>query len=666
MFFHGNYQVTRHICPRNCYDACPILAYTRGGKIEYISGDTSDGSSARLCSKREDILATVYHPRRILYPQKQHGRGSGNWQRISWEEAIDTIARKMLSLKERYNSTLPLCLNKYSGNFGLLHFAVEGMFNGLGATTQTIGSPCFSSGIDAQNLDFGANITCDIRQLRESRLIILWGANPAWTSIHTMPVIYAAQERGAKVVVIDPVFTETARKADYYFELRPGSDAALATLLLQKLAQNKQLSYNPQQVTGAEELLAAALKAPAAKLRKATGLSAKAIDVLTELLAQNHPAHIWCGYGLQRHVESGLAVRLIDALSMLTGNIGIAGGGVNYADIGLLENIDFKLMQERSDTRFIDINNFAHSLKTLQNPPIKFLWIAGRNVLRQDANLTELNKLWSQLEFVVVADKFMTHSAKMADIFLPVTTEFEHLDVAGGYFVQHLGINEPAIPPRGEAKSDIDIARLLTRRLNELAPGTSTFPAHLSDEEFLSAEFTPDICEKLQIKKWQDLYQGPVRYRPPTPPWQEGKFATTDGKFHCCTLPKKFYQLQPTKEYPFHLLTPHAQEHINSQSHPLLKNLPEYPQVYLHPAAGEKLHLQDKHPAILWNDEGSITVTAHFREDLAPDIILSMQGASVNGGLNHLYKGLSTDLGELVNGAPGTAFYDVFVNIRPK
>jgi hypothetical protein len=94
--------------------------------------------------------------------------------------------------------------------------------------------------------------------------------------------------------------------------------------------------------------------------------------------------------------------------------------------------------------------------------------------------------------------------------------------------------------------------------------------------------------------------------------------------------------------------------------------LPEYPQVYLHSSVGEKLHLQDKHPAILWNDEGSITVTAHFREDLAPDIILSMQGASVNGGLNHLYKGLSTDLGELVNGAPGTAFYDVFVNIRPK
>ena len=665
MFFHGNYQVTRHICPRNCFDACPMLAYTRGGKIEYLTGEKGDGASARLCSKREDILATVYHPRRILYPQKQHGRGSGNWQKITWEEAIDTIARKILSLKERYNSTLPLCLNKYSGNFGLLHFAVEGMFNGLGATTQTIGSPCFPSGIDAQKLDFGANITCDIRQLRESRLIILWGVNPAWTSIHTMPMIYAAKERGAKIVVIDPLYTETARKADYYFELRPGSDVSLVVLLLQKLAQNKQLSYNPQQVTGADELIAAVQKASAAKLRQATGLSTEAINVLADLLTQS-PVHIWCGYGLQRHVQSGLTIRLIDALSMLTGNIGIPGGGVNFADTGLVDTLPFKLMQERPDTRFVNINNFAQSLKTLQTPPIKFLWIAGRNVLRQDANLTELNKLWSQLEFVVAADKFMTHSAQMADILLPVTTEFEALDIAGSYFVHRLGINEPAIAPRGEAKSDIDIARLLTNRLNELAPGTSTFPAHLSDEEFISAEFTPEICDMLHIKKWQDLYQGPARFRPPTPPWHDGKFATADGKFHCCQLPDNFYQLRPTKKYPFHLLTPHAQTHINSQSHTLLPNLPEYPQVCIHPAKGNELGLQDKHPAIIWNDENSITAMVNFREDLAPDILMSLQGASVNGGLNKLYKGLSTDLGEFATGAPGTAFYDVFVNIRPK
>lgn len=665
MFLQENYQVTRHICPRNCYDSCAMLAFTKGGKIEYITGAKGDGASERLCSKREEILSTVYHPQRLLYPQRQIVRGSGNWQRISWNEAIDTIARKILELKERYHSTLPLCLNKYSGNFSLLHFAVEGMFNSFGPTTQTCGSPCYASGLDAQKLDFGDNVTCDIRTLTESRLIILWGVNPAWTSVHTMPFIYAARERGAKLVVIDPVYTETARKADYYIELRPGGDAALAILLLKNLAANGKLTYDTATTDGAAELITRVQKASARSLFTATGQSKETCGFLAELIAQNHPMHIWCGYGLQRHMHSGLAIRLIDALSRLTGNIGIPGGGVNFADLGM--NIfPYHIAQKRADTRFISINNFAQKLPELTNPPIKFLWIACRDLLRQDAGLTQLQELWPQLELVVTADKFMTHSARMADIVLPVTTEFEELDVFGGYLNHRLGINEPAIPPRGEAKSDVEIARMLTRRLNELAPGTSTFPGNFSDEELLTREFTPQVCHKLHIKKWQDLYNGPVRFRYQAVPWQGDTFATDDGKFHCCPLPDNLTQFLPTKEYPFHLLTPHAQNHINGQSHPLQQNLPEYPWVYIHPAVGKKLHLQDKHPAVIWNELAEVTVHVRFRDDLAADILLSMQGASKKGGLNRLNAGIPTDLGQLVTGASGIAFYDVFVNIRPK
>lgn len=665
MFLQDNYQVTRHICPRNCYDSCPMLAFTRGGKIEYIKGDKHDGASERLCSKQAEILASVYHPERLLYPQRQIVRGSGNWQRISWEEAIDTIARKILELKERYHSTLPLCLNKYSGNFSLLHYAVEGMFNSLGPTTQTTGTPCFSSGLDAQRLDFGANESADIRQMLESRLIILWGINPAWTSVHSMPIIYAAKERGAKVVVIDPVYTETARKADYYIELRPGSDAALALLLIKKLAAYNKLAYDETKITGAKELLTAIENTPASPLLKATGQPAAVIDFLAELIVQNRPMHIWCGFGLQRHIQGGLTIRLIDALAMLTGNIGISGGGVNFADTGM-DIFPYHIMQKRTDTRFLNINNFAQGLNNLDAPPVKFLWIACRDPLRQDAGLKELKTLWPQLELVVAADKIMTHSAQMADIVLPVTTEFEELDVYGGYFLHRIGLNEPAIPPRGETKSDLEIARLLTRRLNELAPGSSSFPTQFTDEEFLTMEFTPKTCQALHIEKWQDLYNGPVRFRYQPYPWAEGKFATEDGKFHCCSLPHNFSQLLPSEKYPFHFLTPHAQGHINGQSYAQRHLLPEYPLVYIHPAIGKALHLQNNHPAIIWNELGEVPVTVKFRKDLAPDILLSMQGASQKGGLNLLNAGVPTDLGLLTTAASGMAFYDVFVNIRPK
>ena len=665
MFFHDNYQVTQHICSRNCYDTCPMLAYTRAGKIEFITGNRQDGRSGRLCNKQQDILDTVYHPQRLLYPKRQLVRGSGNWQRISWEEALDVIARKILALKEEYHSTLPLCLNKYSGNFSLLHYAVEGMFNSLGPTTQTTGTPCFSSGLDAQHLDFGANVTTDIQQMLDAKLIILWGINPAWTSIHTMPIIYAAQERGAKVVVIDPIYTETARKADYYIELRPGGDAALAVLLLQKLAKAQKLSYNPDQVTGAAELIDSALQMSSSSLLEAAGQTDEAISFLADLLSEKHPVHIWCGFGLQRHIQGGLTIRLIDALSLLTGNIGIPGGGVNFADRGM-DIFPYHIVQKRKDTRFVNINNFAQSLQNLTDPPIKFLWIACRDVVRQDVGLPSLLKLWPQLDLIVVADKFLTHSAQMADIVLPVTTEFEELDVYGGYFRHWVGLNEPAISPQGEAKSDLEIARLLTRRLNELSPGSSNFPAHRSDEEFLADEFTPAVCQKLRIQKWQDLAHGPVRFRHQPYPWQDGRFANPDGKFHCCTLPDNFSQLLPNPKYPFHFLTPHAQDYINGQNYHKHHILPEYPVVYIHPDVGKRLNLQDLHPAVIWNEQGQLTVSVRFRPDLAPDIILSMQGTSQTGGLNILNSGLPTDLGTLTTDAAGVAFYDAFVNIAPK
>ncbi|SFT83649.1 Anaerobic selenocysteine-containing dehydrogenase [Selenomonas sp. GACV-9] len=666
MLYKDGYQITRHTCPRNCYDSCPLLAYTRNGRIEKLTGDASSNPHyAQLCAKGKQILDSVYHPQRLLFPLRQQGRGTGHWQRITWDTAIEIIARKMLALKERYHSTLPLCLNKYSGNFGLLHYACEGMFNSLGPTTQTTGTPCFSSGIDAQKLDFGGNITSDVQTLVHSQLIILWGVNPAWTSIHSMEAIYQAQAKGTKIVVIDPLYTETARKADYYIQIRPGSDAALVLLLLQKLAARGALHNDPQRIRGGDKLLADIQRLDQSQLEAVIDQPAEAIDTLIELIASQHPMHIWCGFGMQRHVHGGLTIRLIDALAMLTGNIGIPGGGVNFAD---REGVDFPYAtkRERADTRYVNINQFSQTLRSLQDPPVRLLWIACRNLVSQDVGLRELQALWSELELVVVADKFLTKTAEMADIVLPVTTEFEDIDVYTGYFPRWLGINEAAIPPRGEAKSDLEIARLLTRRLNELAPGTSDFPAEQTDEEFLDAEFPPAVCRQLGINGWRQLREGAIKVRPSGIAWQDGKFATDDGKFHCCELPKQLDVLLPTEDYPFHFITPHAQQSINGQTYTRLAELPEYPVVYIHPDSAKKRRLTEGQHVILWNEYGSLTATIAYDDTLAADILMSYQGSSQQGNVNALNGGHPTDLGTLSTGAPGLALYDVFVNIRAK
>ena len=218
-------RTTRHVCPRNCYDSCGIVAQVRNGKMIGIAGDPTHGyTKGKLCAKGYCYIRRIYSKDRLRYPLRQLGRGTGKWQELSWDEALDIICGKILSIKDRYGSTLPICLNKYSGNFGLLNFAIEGLFNSIGPTTQVLGSPCWSAGLDAQHFDFGNNLSSDPENISKSKLIILWGVNPVWTAVHSLPYVFEAQKNGAKVIVIDPVLSETAKKADWYIQVKPGQD----------------------------------------------------------------------------------------------------------------------------------------------------------------------------------------------------------------------------------------------------------------------------------------------------------------------------------------------------------------------------------------------------------------------------------------------------------
>ena len=225
----NGYQVTKHVCPRNCYDTCTMLSYTSNGKLKKVEGDpTNSFSKGKICAKAYSYIDSIYSKDRLKYPLLQTKRGSGNWKRISWEQAMDIISSKILELNDRYHSNLSLCLNKHSGNMGILHQSAENFFKSLGPFTQTAGSLCWSAGNDAQYFDFGNVETSDPSDIEHSKLIILWGANPAWTSVHSLSYLYKAQEKGAKIIVIDPIYTASAKIADYYIQIKPGSDGALA------------------------------------------------------------------------------------------------------------------------------------------------------------------------------------------------------------------------------------------------------------------------------------------------------------------------------------------------------------------------------------------------------------------------------------------------------
>lgn len=674
------YTVTRNVCPRNCYDTCGMLAYVKNGKLDRISGDPVHGYTAgKLCAKGYSYIRRVYSPERLRHPMRQIGRGTGRWERLTWEQAADIISDKILALKLQYGSTLPICLNKYSGNFGILHYAVEGMFNSLGPTTQAIGSPCWSAGLDAQHYDMGQNVNSDPAEIEKAQVIVLWGVNPAWTAIHSLPYIYRARQKGARVIVIDPVYTETAKKADCYVQIKPGEDGALAVALAKRIVEKgyADREFLANWTVGWQEYLAYLDTMDAAFLAEQSGQTEQVIDWLAEAIGANKAVFFWVGFGLQRHVNGGQNLRAINALGAIAGCLGVSGGGVHYAQ-QLTWGFNFRFLDSPPGTRQISINRFAEELAMLKEPPVQFLWVACRNLITQDANRTMLLQELDKIEFIVTVEHFLTTTASQSDIVLPATTHFEEFDIVPSYWHHWIALNEPAIAPWFDARSDLEIAQLLAAALNKKCPGSSNFPVDKTPAELLDGEFNEEFYRMLGIAHWTELLQGPKRANISPVAWADRVFRTASGKFEFLSgkavankktaLPTHQSGVRPCEQYPFWLITAHAQHSLNSQF-----DIPDWlykkgmdPVVYIHPDAAGQRGIRSGQRVRVYNSYGAVLLIALITPDTPSDTLVCYQGAqSGRLFLNELNPGLLADMGEICTGVKGLAFYDVFVNIEP-
>ncbi|SMC44753.1 molybdopterin-dependent oxidoreductase [Sporomusa malonica] len=679
IYTHDGYQITRHVCPRNCYDTCGILAYVRKGLLEKVTGDPEHGyTSGKLCSKGQTYVRRVYSPERIRYPMRQIGRGSGQWERLTWEQAMAIICEKILDIKDRYHSTLPLCLNKYSGNFGILHNAVEGMFNSLGPTTQARGSPCWSAGLDAQLYDLGRNVNSDPQEMEKAGLIILWGVNPAWTAIHSLPYIYRAQDHGAKVIVIDPIYTQTARKANCFVQINPGEDGALALAIAKKLFESGRIDQNfiDCHTVGWQQFREYLVELDIDYLAGQCGQRLETIKELASMMASSGPVYIWAGFGMQRHINGGQSLRAIDALAAMTGNIGVAGGGVQYAH-QMTWGFNYHFLNSPSGARYININEFAQGLKRLNDPPVKLLWVSCRNLVTQDVSGSILTKELDKLELIVTVEQFLTPTARYSDIVLPATTQFEELDVVPSYWHHWIGLNEQAIPPLFDAKSDLEIAQLLAKTLNQYREGSSSFPVDKSHADFLDDEFNDRMYALLGINHWSDLAAGPRRAAVPRTAWEDKCFATNSGKFeffsikarenNLAALPEYKAGIAPSSKYPYWLITSHAQQGLNSQFlniETLLKYSEQI--VFINPQTAAMKGVVTGKQIRVYNSLGAITLKACISHDTPPDILVCHQGwrPGEEMRLNDLNAGLPSDMGDISTGSKGVAFYDVFVDFE--
>ncbi|MBI1296965.1 molybdopterin-dependent oxidoreductase [bacterium] len=702
------YEIFRNACPRNCYDTCSIKSYVKDGVLQFIEGaEESTFTDSGLCVKGYAYPRQVYSPDRIKYPMKQIGRGSGNWQRISWDEALGEIADKILEIKEKDGNLLGMALTKYSGNFGITHYGVEGMMSSLGYTTRFVGTPCWPAGIDAQNYDMGDMWCNDPEDMVKSKYIIIWGANPAWCSIHSMKYVLEAKNRGAKVVVIDPIFTQTAAKGDEYWQIATGSDGALALGMARHLVDMDLVDRDwvNQNGHGYDEF-EAYLKEniTVAWAAEQCGLPAEAIKAVAEEFATADPATIWIGYGMQRHVNGGQNVRAIDALVAMTGNVGKEGGGARYGHLytwgfnyhamvhdkpegsvgfvgetGPMGEFDTGQgdVEAAYSDRAVNMNKIAQEILDTQDPPIRLLWAANKNVLSQDFDRNKIERAFQQLEMVVVVDQFFTQTAELADIVLPTTTPFEDWTVNVSYWHYWLSINEQAIKPLFESKSDIEIASALSAKMNSLQPGSCTFPTEIDPKEWMVKEFNDDIYALFGIESWEDLRNGPAKAQMHPAAWHDLQFKTPSGKFEFKSelaaehghpaLP--IFKAGRSAYAPYWLLTPHTKYSIHSQFQNVdwMADFNPEPFIYINPTLAHQKGIEDGDMVRVFNSIGEERLRAKLTDNVSPDTLMMYEnwfGPKNKFNVNNLVDDTSSDMGKYKTGSPGVAIHDQFADIE--
>ncbi|MFI3272919.1 MAG: molybdopterin-dependent oxidoreductase [Pseudomonadota bacterium] len=729
----SDYTMFRNACPRNCFDTCSIQSYIKDGIVRFVEGaQSSTYTNGGLCVKGYSYLRRIYSPDRIKYPMMQDGRRSGRWRRVSWEEAMSHIATKILDLKKRDGNTLGLALTKYSGNFGITNYCVEGMMSSIGYTSRFIGTPCWPAGIDAQTYDFGAMWANDPEDMAQSRYVILWGANPAACSMHSMKYIYEAKSRGAKIVVIDPVLTETAAKADLFWQAKVASDGALALGMARHILDKKlyDADFVTQYAQGFEEFASYLRNNISVEWAAQTsGIPAHQIRMVAEEFATAKPATVWIGYGMQRHTNGGAMVRSIDALVAMCGHVGKVGGGARYGQVKTWDfaynamnqkppqgstgvivgdaakakgefghnaseaegNLAAAIADEHKTEhitygdRLLNINKTAQEILDINagpidknNPKISMLWSSCKNPFAQDFDRHKLERAFDSIDTVISVEQFFTETVANSDIVLPVTTLFEEWTVNVSYWNYWLSINEQAIKPMHEAKSNLHIAALLSRTMNAMEQGSCTFPQDVDEQSFTAKEFSPAILDQFGLTRWEELLNGPRKSKlAAKPAWHDFVFQTPSGKYEfrsdlCAehghnALP---VYVPPRKPYaPYRLLTPHTKFGIHSQFINLdwMRDVDPQPFVYLHPRLAEAKSIREGDIVRVFNDLGDVVLRARISTNVQADCLVMYEawyGGNVEYNVQNCVDDEAADMGRMATGAPGVAIHDQFADIE--
>ncbi len=599
-------RLVKGCCPHDCQDTCSWVAHVEDERVVRVEGAREHPfTRGVLCAKINDYEKRTYAPDRLLFPLRRTGpKGEGQFERISWNAALDAIADRFAAIIAEHGGEALLPLN-YLGSMGIVQRrALMRLFHALGASRQT-GSICGAAGnvLAAEGHPLGF----DPEQIAESRLVVVWGANILTTSHHHWHFIEEARRRnGATIVCIDPRRTRTAERCDRHLAVRPGTDRFLATSLAHVMFAEGLVDTGLAAVAADLDALRAEVASwTPSRSSDVCGVAADEIVRLARELGTVRPATIRSGIAPEQTAAGEAFVRSLSALVILGGHWRSPGGGLFIeASPVLHEGRAARPDIAPRPTRQLDLARLGENLtSTTLSPPIKGLMVFGTNpaVVQQDVARVRAGLARDDL-FTVVVEHFLTDTARYADIVLPSTTQLEHFDINGAWGHHYVSVNNPAIQPLGESKSHGEMMRLLATRM-----GLNNPALRESDEEIAQSALPDDIpLEALKAEGWRKTF-------PARPELTVGSLRLSG--ITAGDVPDRGDRLQ--------LLTPKAHYFLNSSYVNLARQRRgmERPTLEINVADAEARGLSDGERVAIRNEQGEVTAWLRVGTSIRPGVV---------------------------------------------
>jgi anaerobic selenocysteine-containing dehydrogenase len=622
------HSTVRTACPLDCPDSCSLDVTVENGRIKKIDG-AGDNPVTRdfICAKVRRFEERVYGEDRLLHPAvRQGGKGQGTFARVTWDEALDLIARRMTDIAQQFGGEAILPFY-YGGSNGLLTQNTNDAELWRRFGTSRLDTTVCAAATGAANLALYGKMPGVVYQdYPSAKLIILWGVNPSASGIHLVPYIKEAQANGATLVAIDPRTTSLAKKADLHLALRPGTDLPVALALHRVLFEegHADRAFLAAHTRGAERLRDAASPWTIEKAAAEAGIDPAALRRLADLYVNSSPAVVRCGWGLERNRNGGSAAAAVLALPSVAGKFGVRGGGFSMSNsLAYGQKSKQWIDAPEPPTRVVNMNHLGRALTEYDNPPVKMLFVYNCNPL---ATMPDQMRVLKGLQrddlFTVVFEQVYSDTTRYADVVLPATTFLEQYDIAKSYGSISLQLVRPVIDAQGEARSNPEVFSDLAERL-----GIGTAEQDTDTLMRVASKMTGGVGAELLDRGHATPPHGgaPIQFVDVFP-------LTADRKVNLYpeeiagAAPAGLYGYQPdpaTGQYPLALISPASEKTISSTLGELRERAA---MLHINPADALARGIAQSDAVRVFNALGEFHCPANLTTDVRPGTIAFSKG----------------------------------------